>query len=129
MNSRPTIGQIEREISQRVQALYNSHIGQRPQPVICHTFDTEIVITLEKSVTQTEQTLLINGYANLAEEVQAALHQIIKPQIKDLVEQVTQRRVLDVVSNTSFTIGRTSIVIFLEQLPEVRNPQVIPKAN
>ncbi len=32
-------------------------------------------------------------------------------------------------SHTNLTTGRTGIIIFIGQLPKVRNPQAIPKAN
>ncbi|MEH1768543.1 MAG: Na-translocating system protein MpsC family protein [Nostoc sp.] len=49
-------------------------------------FDTEIVISLENSVTQTEKTLLKGGYDNLAEQVRLYLEKIIKPELKSLIE-------------------------------------------
>ncbi|MEH1780056.1 MAG: Na-translocating system protein MpsC family protein [Nostoc sp.] len=63
------IEQLEKEISQQIVKLYDDRLGKSPSQIICHFFDTEIVISLENSVTQAEQTLLKGGYASLAEQV------------------------------------------------------------
>ncbi|YAF98146.1 MAG: DUF2294 domain-containing protein [Nodularia sp. CChRGM 3473] len=125
----PTIGQIEREISQRISTLYTEKLGQRPSQVVCHFFDTELVVSLENTVTQSERTLMYEGYANLAEQVRISLDKIIKPKLKSLIEEVIGKIVLDLMTNTNLATGRTGIIIVLEQLPEVRNPESIPKAN
>lgn len=125
----PTIGQLEREISQQVRNLYYEKLGQRPSQIICHFFDTEIVISLENSVTQAERTLLNGGYDSLAEQIRLYLDKIIKPQLKSLIEEIISQAVIDLMTNTNLATGRTGIIVILNQLPEVRNPESIPKSN
>lgn len=64
--AKPTIGQLEREISQRIGSLYNTQLGLRPSKVLCHCFDKEIVVTLEDSVTLVEEALIDGNYRKLA---------------------------------------------------------------
>lgn len=125
----PTIGQLEREISQRVSSLYNQKLGQRPSQIICHFFDCELVISLENSVTQPERTLLEEGNSILVEQVRVLLDKIIKVELKKLIEEVIGKPILDLMSNTNLVTGRTGIIVILDQLPEVRNPESIPKLN
>jgi uncharacterized protein YbcI len=125
----PTIGQLEREISQRISSLYSEKLGHRPSQIICHFFDTELAISLENSVTQAEQTLLYEGCESLAEQVRSFLNKIIRPHLKNLIEEVIGKPILDLMSNTNLATGRTGIIVVLEELPEVRNPESIPKAN
>ncbi|WP_414515020.1 DUF2294 domain-containing protein [Nostoc sp. PCC 9305] len=125
----PTIGQLETEISQRIINLYNDRLGKSPSQIICHFFDTEIVISLENSVTQAEQTLLKGGYDTLAEQVRLYLEKIIKPDLKNLIEEIIGQPVLYLMTNTNLATGRTGIVVILKELPEVRNPEYIPKIN
>ncbi|MBW4446894.1 MAG: DUF2294 domain-containing protein [Spirirestis rafaelensis WJT71-NPBG6] len=127
--ARPSIGQLEREISQGISSLYNTQLGLRPSKVICHCFDKEIVITLEDSVTLVEQALIDGNYRKLAEEIRVTLNKIIKPQIKDLIEEIIDRNVIDVISNSSLATNRTGIIAILEQSPAVRNPESIPKVD
>jgi uncharacterized protein YbcI len=125
----PTIGELERKISQRVSSLYKEKLGKRPSQIICHFFDSELVISLENSVTQIEKTLLEAGNENLAEQIRTLLDKIIKLQLKIIIEEVIGKPITDLMSNTSLVTGRTGIVVILDQLPEVRNPESIPKVN
>lgn len=125
----PTIGQLEREISQRISSLYNEKLGQRPSQIICHFFDTELVISLENSVTPAEQTLLSGGHESLAEQVRLFLDKIIKPHLQKLIEEVISQPIIDLMSNTNLSTGRTGIIVVLEKQPQVRNPESIPKGN
>ncbi|MDM9581595.1 DUF2294 domain-containing protein [Nostoc sp. GT001] len=125
----PTIGQLETEISQRIISLYNDRLGKSPSQIICHFFDAEIVISLENSVTQAEQTLLKGGYDTLAEQVRLYLEKIIKPDLKKLIEEIIGQPVLYLMTNTNLATGRTGIVVILKELPELRNPESIPKIN
>jgi uncharacterized protein YbcI len=127
--SKPTIGQLEREIANRIRSLYSKQLGHRPGKIICQFFDVELAISIEDSVTLLEQTLLSSGYDILAEQVRLDLNKIMTLQIKDLIEEIVQKPVVDLLSNTSLTTGRTGIIVFLEALPEVRNREIIPKAN
>ncbi|ALF52123.1 hypothetical protein ACX27_03485 [Nostoc piscinale CENA21] len=127
--SSPTIGQLEREIAQQVSALYYKQLGQRPNQVVCHFFDTELVISLEKSASLVELTLISGGYENLAEQVRLFLDKIIKPKLQNLLEEIIGKPIIDLMTNTNLATGRTGIIVVLQQLPEVRNPESIPKAN
>ncbi len=127
--NKSTIGQVEREISQRIRSLYNNQLGIRPSQIICHCFDKEIVITIGDSVTQVEQTLIEENYKKLAEEVRLSLNKIIKSRIKDLIEEITDKNVIDVISNSSLTTNRTGIIAILDQSPVVRNSESISKLN
>ncbi|MEH1948308.1 MAG: DUF2294 domain-containing protein [Nostoc sp.] len=125
----PTIGQLETEISQQIISLYNDKLGKSPSQIICHFFDTEIVISLQNSVSQAEQTLLKGGYDTLAEQVRLYLEKIIKPDLKNLIEEIIGQPVLYLMINTNLATGRSGIVVILKELPEVRNPESIPKIN
>ncbi|WP_334921325.1 DUF2294 domain-containing protein [Nostoc sp.] len=123
------IGQLETEISQQIVKLYNKRIGKSPSQIICHFLDTEIVISLENSVTQAEYTLLKEGYATLAEQVRLYLETIIKPELKSLIEVIIGQPVLELMTNTNLATGRTGIVVVFNQLPDVPNPESIIKIN
>ncbi|MFS0515917.1 DUF2294 domain-containing protein [Nostoc sp. UIC 10607] len=124
-----TFGQLETEISQQIIKLYSEKLGKSPSLIICHFFDTEIVISIENSVTQAEQTLLKGGYAILAEQIRLYLDKIIKPELKNLIEEIIGQPVLELMSNTNLATGRTGIIVVFNQLPDLRNLEFIPKGN
>jgi len=127
--SQQTVGQLERSISQKVQALYKQHLGHQPSKVTCQLFDSKMAIILENSITQPEQLLMEEGSMELAEKVRADLNQAIKPQIKSLIESVLNVDVLDILSDAAIDTARTGIIVVLSNTPVVRNPDALPKSK
>ena len=124
-----TVGQLERELSQRLQALYRDRLGQRPSKATCQIFDSKVAIILEGSVTQPEQLLAEEGQTKLAKQVRSDLDQALRPKIRRLIEEVLQVEVLDLLSDATLDTGRTGIIAVLSNTPEVRNPEAIPKVK
>lgn len=122
-----TVGQIERELSQKIQALYKKHLGHQPSKVSCQMFSQKLVVILEDSVTQPEKLLLEEGQTELAEKVRADLNEAMQPQIRSLIEGILDVTVLDLLSDAALDTGRTGIIAVLSDIPVVRNPEVIPK--
>jgi uncharacterized protein YbcI len=115
-----TRGQLERTISQRLEALYRSQLGHRPAKVICHIFDEKIVIVLEDAVTPPEQLLISSGQEDLAVQVRADLDKALQPQIVQLIEEVLGVTVQDLLSGAKLETGRTGTIAFLASSPQVR---------
>lgn len=124
---RQTVGQLEREISQKIQALYKKTLGHQTGRVTCQLFDCKVAVILEDSITQPVQLLMQEGQVDLAQKVRTDLNTAIQPQIKELVTQILSVEVLDVLSDATLKTGRTGIILVLAQTPEVRNPEAIPK--
>lgn len=129
MSNLPTSGQLERELSQKVRAFYRQHLGHQPSKVTCQFFDSKLAIILEDSITSTEQILVHEGKNDLAEEVRSNLDDAIQPELKQLIENITQVEVIDFLINATLETGRTGIIVILNQTPTVRNPDTIPKAK
>jgi uncharacterized protein YbcI len=119
--SSPTRGQIERTLSQRIQALYRTQLEHQPSKVTCQLFDEKIAIILEDSITQPEQLLVENGQEELAEKVRAELDEAIQPQLRTLIEEVVGVDVIDILSNAKLDTGRTATVVILANSPQLRN--------
>jgi uncharacterized protein YbcI len=120
-SSFPTRGQLERTLSQRIQALYRAQLEHRPSQVFCQMFDEKIAIILEDSVTQPEQLLVESGKEELSEKVRDELDQALQPQLKELIEEIVGVEVLDILSNTKIETGRTATVAILASPPSVRS--------
>jgi uncharacterized protein YbcI len=126
-SSKPTRGQLERLLSQRLQALYREQLGHQPGKVTCQIFDEKVAIIMENSITPPEQLLADRGQSDLAEQVRSELDEAIKPQLKTLIEEVLGAAVLDLLSDATLETGRTGIIVVLEVTPEVRNPEAVSK--
>lgn len=120
-SSTPTRGQIERTLSQRIQALYRNQLEHQPSRVSCQIFDEKVAIILEDSITQPEQLLVNSGQEDLAQEVRSEIDEALKPQIKDLIEEIVGVPVVDLLSNAKLDTGRTATVAILAETPKLRN--------
>lgn len=127
--SEPTSGQLERSISQQLQAFYREKIGQRPTKAICQIFDDSLVTVLESTIAPVEQTLLDAGQGELAQTLRSELHRILKPQLKTLVEEITQVPVLSILMDSEFERGSSTVVAILASIPPVRDLEAIPKVR
>lgn len=123
----PTRGQLERTLSQRIQALYRQELGQQPSKVTCQLFDEKLAIILEKSITPAEQLLAQEGKDELVEKIRSGLDEVTKPLLKKLIEEVLEVKVNDLLSDSTVETGRTGVIAVLENTPNVRNPESVPK--
>ncbi len=123
----PTSGQLERSLSQQIQALYREHLGHKPGKVTCQLFDEKLAIIIENSITQPEQLLAEDGQAELVKQLREGIDDAIQPQLKALIEQILSVQVIDFLADATLETGRTGIIVILSSTPPVRNPESIPK--
>ena len=115
-----TRGQIERTLSQSIQALYRNQLGHQPGKVTCQLFDEKLAIVIENSVTQPEKLLADDGQIALAEQVRSNLSSAMRPQVKTLIEQVLSVNVLDLLGEAALATGRTGLIAILDSSPQLR---------
>ncbi|MGL4883890.1 MAG: DUF2294 domain-containing protein [Waterburya sp.] len=122
-----TRGQLERKLSQNIQAFYRRHLEHQPSKVTCQLFDSKLAIIIENSITSTEQILVDEGKNDLAQKVRSHLDDAIQPDLKQLIEETADVEVLDLLSDATLSTGRTGIIAVLSETPKVRNPENVPK--
>lgn len=127
--SLPTRGQLERSLSQQLQALYRERLGHRPREVMCQIFDEKVAIILENAITPPEQILATTGKEDLAEQVNAGLGDVIDPEIKKLIAEVLGVGVVDLLKDSTLATERTGIIAILAEVPQVRDRHNIPKTR
>lgn len=120
MSSVPTRGQLERSLSQRIQALYKDQLGHRTGKISCQLMQEKIAIIIEDSITQPEQLLAQQGRETLAEQVRVDLENAIKPQIKEVIEEIVGVPVVDLLSDATLETGRTGMIVILDSPPNMR---------
>ncbi len=128
-NNLLTCGQLERKLSQEIQAFYRQHLGHQPSKVTCQFFGAKLAIILENSITSAEKVLIDEGKSDLAQQVRSNLDGAIQPELKQLIEKVAEVEVLDILSDATLDTGRTGMIVILSQTPTVRNPESIPKVK
>lgn len=120
-DSVPTRGQLERTLSQQIQALYRTQLGHRLGSVDCQIFDEKVAIVLENAVTQPEQLLVNSGKEDVVEQLHSDLNDAIQPQIKALIETILGVSVVDLLSDTTLKTERTGMIAVLAGLPQLRS--------
>ncbi|EAW38250.1 DUF2294 domain-containing protein [Lyngbya sp. PCC 8106] len=123
----PTRGQLERHLSQQIQALYRQELGHQPSKVTCQLFDCKLAVIVENSITPAEKRLAEVGQEDLAEEVRAGLKDATQPKLKALIQEILGVEAIDILSEAKLETGRLGIIVILAQSPQVRNPEAIPK--
>ena len=124
-----TRGQLERKLSQEIQAFYRRHLGHQPSKVTCQIFEDKLAVILEDSITNAEQILVEEGKTDLAEEVRSNLDDALHPELKKLIEKIAEVEVVDILSDATFDTGRTGIITVLNDTPQLRNSNSISKAK
>lgn len=126
-----TRGQLERELSQKIQAFYRHHLGHQPSKVTCQIFNEKLVIILEDSITTAEQLLLQEGKEELAGEVRSNLDEAVQPELKQVIAEILDVEVIDILSDATLDTGRTGIIAVLAETPKMRNSnsQLKPKTK
>ncbi|MEL7405668.1 MAG: DUF2294 domain-containing protein, partial [Cyanobacteria bacterium J06558_2] len=119
----PTCGQLERDLSQKIQSFYRQQLGHQPSKVTCQLFGAKLAIILEDSITSAEQVLLDEGKEDLAEQVRSNLDDAIQPELKQLIKNIAKVDVVDLLSDATLDTRRTGIIAVLSQAPLVRNPK------
>ncbi|MEA5574238.1 DUF2294 domain-containing protein [Calothrix sp. UHCC 0171] len=127
--STPTRGQIERTVSQNIQAFYREQLGHQPSKVTCQLNDRNLVIVIENSITPPEQLLAQAGKQELAEQVRSDLGEAIKPQIQQIIEDILSVEVVELLSDATIETGRTGIIAVLSHAPSIRTPSANTKTR
>ena len=116
----PTIGQLERELSQKIRAFYREQLGQQPSKVTCQLFGAKLAFVLEDTVTKPVQVLVEEGKETLAQQVRQDLDQVLQPQLQQLIESILSVDVVDILSDSALDTGRSGIIVILSQEPQYR---------
>ncbi|MEM8829111.1 MAG: DUF2294 domain-containing protein [Cyanobacteria bacterium P01_G01_bin.19] len=124
INSYPTAGQLERDTSQKVRALYRSQFGHQPGRVDCHLLGNKIVISLEDVTTPIEKLLVENQSSNLVVQLRNFINEAIKPKLQELVEEIFQVDVTNCLYDTAIDTGYAGAIVVLASAPQIRKSRI-----
>ena len=116
----PTKGQLERQLSQGVQALYRSQFGHLPHKVVCHLFADKIAIIAEGTITVLEQILKDNSQSDLASEIRAVVSETFAIEVKQKITEIFDLEVVDLIYDSNLDSGYLGAIAFLERTPQTR---------
>ncbi|MEM6522049.1 MAG: DUF2294 domain-containing protein [Cyanobacteria bacterium P01_C01_bin.70] len=117
-SQKPTRGQLERSLSQRIQRLYREHLSHSTGKVTCQLSGDKLTIVIESSLTQPEQLLLQESDAEKVEQIRTDLDNAMRQKLITLVEETMQLQVIDLMGETTLKTERTGFVIVLSDNPQ-----------
>ncbi|WP_416672416.1 DUF2294 domain-containing protein [Egbenema bharatensis] len=101
------------------QTFYQIQLGHHPNKIVCQFFQNTLAIVVKGSVTKPEKLLLKHGQQNLAQRVRLNLEQLMRPQLKSLIEGLTQADVEDLLIDTHLRTDQTSVIAILSHPPSL----------
>ena len=116
----PTIKQLERAVSQAFLALYRSKIGHSPGQVTCMIFKNYLVIVIEEALTPLEVTMIEQDQTELLAEVRQEIHEVFKPHLKQLIEKIADKEVIDLICKLNIDSSRLIEIAVMDEAPIVR---------
>ena len=125
----PTLGQIERQLSQSIQKLYREELGHSPQKVTCKLFGNNLSIVIENALTAVEKTLVDNDnnkYKTI-KNLNLAINDAIKSKLKIIVRTVLAVEVEDILFSSNIDTMRAGAIVILQEPPKTYNPKSMPK--
>ena len=128
-DSYPTVGQLERELSQKISALYRTQFGHRVSKVDCHLFDNKLIILFAGIITPIERVLIETLSSHLVDRVREVLDQSIEPKVEQLIETIIGVKVNEYLYNTSIKTGSAVAIVILAEPPQVRTKKSNHKDN
>ena len=118
--SYPTVGQLEREISQKVRTLYRNQFGHQPSRVECHLMGDKLIISLDDVITPIEKLLVEAQSSNLVSQVRDFIDATIKPKLQEIVEEISQVSVISCLYDTAIETGCAGAIVTLANPPQIR---------
>lgn len=103
-------------VSNEVRAACKRHWGRGPQWAgVLHAGDDTVVVLLSGILTHAERSLLAVDHDRLVRSTRTALHQVLEPEIREIVEQYTGRQTEAVMSGVDLDCDAASIVVTLRR--------------
>lgn len=121
--------QLEKTLAERIQVLYFTVLGHKPNKVSCQLIGTTLTIVVENSITKPVRLLAESGKQELAELARFNIHKAFKPQLKVLIEAVIGISVIDLLGDSKIQTGLTSMIAVLAAAPQVGDSSFLPKVK
>ncbi len=115
-----TRGEMERNLSQSVQAFYRNRLGCRTEKVSCHILGEQVAIAIRNPITPVETLLNVSTDSDFVQDLRDRIDTIIKQDLIDTIEKILGVEVIAMTINTTISSNLTGIVALLSQKPLTR---------
>lgn len=106
--------ELQNILSQKIRDLYQSQLNHPIKAINYHVFEKSLIIILEGTVTPAEQLLQRHNQKQLAYQMRSVLDNIIQPQLKKIIENSIEVKVVDFLCDTAIETGQTGAIVVFE---------------
>ncbi len=97
-------------LSERIQSLFVNQLGHKPEDVCCNFLENKLTIVIRNAVTKPEQLLIAAGYEEVVRKARGRIEEILQPQFKEIIEEVTNSQVTNMLFATHLDSNYVSII-------------------
>ena len=123
----PTYKQLEKDLSLKIKALYNLEINFAPRKVACKLFSKYLAIVMDGALSPLEKSLLDRGKHETIARLREETFLVFRPKLSELIEEIVGVKIIEILSDTTFTSNKTGTLVVLSELPKVRSSKALPK--
>ena len=125
----PTRGEMERSLSQFVQAFYRNQLGCRTDKVSCHILNNQVAIAIENPITPIEKLLNNSGEDDFINDLRDRIDTLVKQELLSQLKTVLGVEVIALTIDTALDNNLTGVVALLAQKPAVRDTKRSSKSK
>ncbi len=111
------IRKIEALLSQKIKDVYQDKLEHQLDNISYRLFERTLIIMMEGTITSPEKLLKSSARLDLAKQVRESIDSVIHPQIKDIIEEVLNVKVIDFLSDTTIDNDLTGAIAIFEFKP------------
>ncbi|AFZ36471.1 Protein of unknown function DUF2294 [Stanieria cyanosphaera PCC 7437] len=109
---------LEDILSPKIKSIYKNQLKHQLDNISYYLFERTLIVILEGTVTAPEKILNNHQKICLAKQVRKVIDNAIQPQIRSIIEEAMNVKVIDFLCDTTLESNCTSaIVIFERQKP------------
>ena len=108
------IRKIEALLSQKIKDVYQDKLEHQLDNISYRLFERTLIIMMEGTITSPEKLLKSSARLDLAKQVRESIDSVIHPQIKDIIEEVLNVKVIDFLSDTTIDNDLTGAIAIFE---------------
>ncbi|MDJ0574725.1 MAG: DUF2294 domain-containing protein [Xenococcaceae cyanobacterium MO_234.B1] len=120
------IRKIEALLSQKIKDVYQDKLEHQLDNISYRLFERTLIIMMEGTITSPEKLLKSSARLDLAKQVRESIDSVIHPQIKDIIEEVLNVKVIDFLSDTTIDNDLTGAIAIFEFKPRHTNEDEKP---
>ncbi|MGB3642826.1 MAG: Na-translocating system protein MpsC family protein [Rivularia sp. (in: cyanobacteria)] len=101
---------LEEILVERILSLFINRLGHQPEDVYCRFLDNKLTIVIENAITKPEILLMAAGYREIVEKARSSIEKILQPELKEIIEEVTNSQVSNILFATHLDTNYVSII-------------------